>query len=830
MDCRIRTRGIIFLFVLLGAAIAFAQTVHAQAKGWCEEKYVVRASTLNDRITVPAIAADAKWLYIAYRQGNIKVIRSGDQGKTWSDPVVVGPDLRICNTPAIVTIDSKVVVVWSALIDVGGLSAFQLFFSESVDNGQTFSGPRRIARTRDDAFSPRFLVNEDQALLMWLETPLAQTLGNVPSIKRPDFTPDSVEALFATEVKEGRLEDKLTRVRSTFYTSTFSSPTSTFTAPERFDSINAQNLPHIFCIYGPIDGNYYITLNRNTEIVSYQSKDNGQTWTKYFQDRDYFDPRKQMDVHIINQQQYSAWTRYAPGANRPINFQVKKDDLPIQLSPEHSVRSLPRMVNNGSDFHIVWEAGRGEDSWVTYIRTDKIPPAANVVAPTDPALTDRTVTFTWQGNDNISSTNRLQYAFTYGDQAWSMPQSENQTTIKVPPDGDYVFKVRCSDVAGNYQEPPVEFRFNTYKSAPDTRITQAPNPNQVINARSVEVRFTGEDNTDSPTQLEYATQTDDLPWTPFVLGTSFTFTALSNGEHALRVKARDSKSNEDNSPAEVKVNIKVGMELVMETLPPITSNSETISFGWSAKDDKGNPIDLTYYYRLDKAEEKSLTEKTLEVPGLEEGRHEIIIWGRDVSGDETPKESFQWTIDRTPPDTSASFTKEYMGQFPLIDLGASDPALSDGSRTTKPTKYQYQIGDGSWVDFENVGGRWNADRPLSFYSWGYQIKIQAIDFAGNVDPSPALVDLRIHARTNPYIFYSVVGVAVIILLFILKLLIGKLGDGMSRRPIKSTVSSLSMTGGEDIGSSFGSKDKDKSSSRDDSSTFKLNEEDDDLYK
>ncbi len=826
MNCRIAHRIVIFSIFSLGIVFTLAPVVHAQAKGWCEEKYVVRAASLNDRITAPAIEADNNWLYIAYRQGNIKVISSNDQGKTWRNPVDVGPDLRISSSPTIAVIGSKVVVVWSALIDVGGLSAFQLFFSESTDHAKTFTTPKQIAKTRDDAFSPRFLIDGNQAILLWLETPLAQTLGNVPSIRRPDFSPETVESLFATEVKDGRLEDKLTRVRSTFYTSTFSATTSTFSAPSRFDAINAQNIPHIFCIYGPIEGNYYITLNRNTDILSYQSKDSGRSWTKYFQDRDYFDPRRQMDVQIINKEKYSTWIRYAPNVRKPVNFQNKKNDPPIQLSPEHSVRSLPRIAHNGKDFHIIWEAGQGEDSWVTYLRTDKIPPSAKVVSPSNPELTDRTVTFAWQGNDNISSTNRLQYAFTYGDQAWSMPQSEAQTTIKVPPDGEYVFKVRCSDVAGNYQEPPAQFVFNTFKSAPDTRFTQAPDSSQVINSRAVKTSYTGEDNTDSPTQLEYATQTDDLPWTPYVRGTSYTFKNLSNGVHTLRVKARDSKGNEDNSPAEINVTIEVGMELTIDTMPPINSNSETIAFAWSAKDDKGNPVDLTYFYQLNRGEAKTLNEQALELPNLKEKRHEIVVWGRDTSGDETPKETFQWTIDRTPPETTASFANEYLDRYPLIDLDASDPALSDGTRMAVPNKFQYQIGKGAWVDFENVGGKWNVDRPLSFHSWGYKIKIRAIDFAGNIDPSPVAVDLRIFTRTNPYIFYSIVLVVLIVLYLVLKLLLSKYRGSSYRRPsIKPAASTFSSPDSDTPESETESSEQESTSS-----SFSMDDDDDDLYK
>ncbi|NPU98577.1 MAG: hypothetical protein HPY51_15390 [Candidatus Omnitrophica bacterium] len=825
MKCRTIQLGLWLSLWGMALAVGGAVRVMAQQEGWCEEKYIVRASTMNDRVTMPSVAAEGDNVYVAYRQGNIKVIYSRDRGKTWSQPVDLGPELRVTSAPAIAVMGDKVVVVWPAQVEVETLNPFQLFLSESDNAGVSFSPPRQITQSREDTFSPKFLLYNGQAMLLWLETPLAETLGRIPSISRPDFRPESVEDLYNTRVTQGSLEDRMRRVRTTFYVRSYTFSTGSLSAPNKIDLIYAENIPHIFQLYGPLNGALYITVNQNTEIKSYESKDGGQTWIPYFQDRQYFDPRMMLDLKIVDGKRISTWIRRTTG-RVAVNFRQGMELKSVQLAPEHNVRYVPRLAYSDGDCHVVWEAGSGDDSWVTYIRTDKIPPTSTVTAPASPSVTGRQVEFQWQGDDNISSPSRLVYAFTYDGKTWSAPQPETKTVLPAPPDGEYVFMVRAEDVAGNIQEKPAEFAFNTFQSAPETAITQSPSPAQPVNSRSVTIAFKGEDNSDKPEQLEYSAQADDGDWTPFARGTTHTFTNLSNGTHTLRIRMKDSRGNVDSTPAECTVTVKVGLELVLESTPPLSTNADVIQFGWSAKDDKGNPVQLNYFYQLDKEPVQELqTAQTLELNELEEGRHVIQIWGREASGDETQKEAFAWLVDRTPPETRATFNREYNGSFPVIQLEGTDSELPDGSRVTQPRMFEYQIKDGPWVSFEHAGAAFTFDRPLSFYEWGYILKIRAIDAAGNADPTPAEVDLRVFARTNPYLFYTVVVVAAVVLLYLFKLLVGRLLTSRPRR--RSSV--------PEAASAFGIKEetataekKDLFSTTTSTSSFKFDDDDDDL--
>ncbi len=787
---------------------SLANDASAQARGWCEQKSLAHASTVDTRVTMPSVIADGDDVYIVYRQGSIKLVKSADRGKTWSDPIVIDTSMPVTNTPTIAVLKGKIIVVWPALVDVEGFSAFQLFSAQSTDGAVTFSEPKRITHTQESTFSPQFLMNGDNAQLLWLETPLPQTLGSISTIARPDFTPETVSEVINMKINDGSLEDKMSRFRSTIYVRTFNFTSELFSPPSKVDVLRGESLPYIFTIYGPIAGSLHITANQNTEIRSYSSTDGGQKWKKEFQNQSFFDPRKMTDIEVVNGKMNAAWIGRTYGKLIAVNF-VSSNDLNknIPLSPDQYVRYAPRITFSDGDFHIAWEAGEEENSWITYIRTDDVSPTSKITSPDDPEIKQRSATFFWEGNDNISDTNRLVFAYSSDNgKTWSSPQAETRATIDTPSDGDYVFMVRAEDVAGNIQEKPAEFKFNTFKSAPETRITQAPPASMVVNNRSVEVKFTGDDNTDDINNLDYSAQTDDGPWSEFRKGASHIFNSLSNGQHVLKLRMRDSRGNIDPTPAQCMVTVQVGLELILETKPPLTSNAESSVLSWKSTDDKGQPVKLSYFYRLNRGDVNELGDKqTLELKDLKEGQHRIEIWGRDASGDETQKENYQWLIDRTPPETTASFTKEYSGLFPRLSLGLNDSALADGSTTAPPSKLKYQIGDGSWNVLEDASSSWSVPKPLSFYSWGYVVKISAIDVAGNADPSPAEVDLRIHVRTNPYVFYSVVAVFAILILFLLRLLLKSFANRSPRRSLSSTSTTSSINFSEEKSDdSFGS--------------------------
>lgn len=791
----------------------FSLNAVAQAPGWSEQKILQQQTELENRVSLPAIAADGDNVYIAYRQGPIKIIISRDRGKNWQQPITLAPEYVVNSAPAIAVVNNKIVAVWPTQVETGEQIIFQLMYSESGDNGNTWSDPERITNSKENTFSPRFYVEGDRAFLLWMEVPPEQ----ISTGQRSELTPESISSI---NLEGDSLTAARTQTRALFRSSTYTASTGEFTEPARVGEVSSKRLPHIFTIYGRVDGNIYVTANQNQEIKTFRSSD-GQEWSTHLQDRELFDSRKLEDLEIVEGVRTTVWIRRTAYEQVAVNFQTENDNRPLQLAPPQYVRSLPRFTYSDGVFHVAWETGNQEESWITYIRTDEIPPTSTVVLPEGPDVESYEAMFAWMGEDNISSTDRLVYSYTIDDEPWSSLQQETQTTIQTPPDGEYVFKIRAEDVAGNIQDPPTEFPFNTYSAAPKTTFTDVPPSTEVLDQRNVTLSFNKQDNSDSASAITYSAQVDDGEWTEFTTGSQHTFQNLSNGEHVLRIRCKDSRGNIEEGGAETRVTIQVGIEVVWEEEPPRYSSGDSVNFSWSAVDDKGNPVELNYYYTIDGGSEKmNDTDTTLEVSGLDEGRHRISVWGVAASGDQTGKLVHDFLVDRTPPETNANFSKEYSRNFPIINLSAEDPALPDGSETVTPTVYEYRINrTGEWEEFVNTGQTWTLSEPLSFYSWGYVVEVRAIDAAGNVDLNPAVVNLRIYERTNPYIFWPIVVVINLIFIYIIYIILKKYGTS---RPKRSAMSSSSAA-------STMTFDEDDTSSSDDTygSSFMDDDEDDD---
>lgn len=798
------------LLLLAVWCITHTGPVHAQTQGWSEEFRLIQSASFNERVSMPSIAADGDNVYVVYRQGTIRMIRSTDRGKTWSDPVEIAPDLVGNSAPTITLVNDRVLVVWPTLVEVDGLTAYQLVSTESRDGGATWSPAQQITSSRDDTFVPRLIPFGDRAILLWLETPLAETLGSLSLQQRLSLSPDSVDMLQENIMNAGGVEASMRRLQATIYTSIYNPATSSFADGGAVESFSAQRLPTIFLLYGPIDGNYYITFNQNTNIKSYESSD-GQNWQQHFEDREYFDTRQMFDLVARENERVSVWIERSFSA-LPVMLRESEDADSVQLSPPHNVRAVPKLTLSDGDMHVIWEAGQEESSWITYMRTDDIPPTATILSPTTPEITDREVVVQWDGEDNISSDARLSYAWRFGNQDWSPLQSENVASFPAPPNGEYVFQLRTEDWAGNVQNPVSEYTFNTFQSAPATTLLSPPPALTPINSRSVTINFRMEDNNDDQSELLYSARADDSEWTAFAQGNSHTFTNLSNGQHTLSIRSRDTNNNVEEEFASCTVTISVGLDLQLTTVPEEYTNAETLTIAWEASDDQGNAASLeTYYYQLNDSDPVEIDSESVELTGLDQLPYTFTVWGMDSSGDTTPKVETAFVVDRTPPETTARFTETYQAGFPVIALGAEDPPLADGSSTPVPTRYEYQIGEGQWTAFTQAGTNWPVERPLAFYEWGYTILIRAIDDAGNADPNPAVVDLTLFSRSNPYILYPVLLVIAALILVPIYLFFPR--DLFARRSSKSTLSTTSSFDSEDDSSdslySFGDDDEDK---------------------
>ncbi|MFH1741778.1 MAG: hypothetical protein ABIH23_22465 [bacterium] len=784
-------------------AEAIPVSIPGLAKGWSEEKRLVTTQDLQR--FHPAVGALGDDVFVAYREGALKVIVSRDGGKTWAPPVVVSGDLKINSAPSIATTGNEILIVWPSIVEVENIRVFQLHEVHSSNAGATWSKPRRITTdNNDDCRAPRLLPLDGGVTVVWQQTPAERTLGGVDLNQRADWTPDSVQAGIG-KFETGSVERGGLNVRVTIYCSSYSQDDKTFTPSLRIGEVFARQMPNIFQLYGPEDGSVFLTYNKDAEVKTVISVDRGRTWKDHFGGREYFDPQTLINAVSTPDGRRAAWIRLAPYQSIPINFRDTLDRPSTSLTAPYYVRTAPNLAVSDKICHIVWSAGQEDTSWISYMRTDDIRPTTRITSPTSPHITGPVIPFAWKGNDNISDADQLTYSNTIDKQQWSPFDKKSSANVDTPPDGEYTLRVRAMDVAGNIQEPPSELKFDSFGAAPDTEILGielnkttmlkageiAATP-PVLNQRNCLMLYTGKDNTQRADELTYSVQLDDGDWSEFTSDQSREFRPLANGKHTLRVRAKDARDNIDASPAEISLVVKIGLEVrFIEPIPPKYSNAEETSFSWQGVDDTGNEnVDFSYYSRLDGGEPQkhgSTTQTTL--TDLKEGDHTFTIWAVDPAGNQTPEASFDFLIDRTPPDTFARFEYRWSnGGFPIATLEGTDPPVGDKTETKPVRFFQYHLGDGAWEDLPLPGGTdWVVGRQLPFYSWGFRASVRAADPSGNFDPTPAVVNLTLLKRftTTTYaIVGGVVGVIVIVLLWLM------LRGRSRRRPMVSTPSSL----------------------------------------
>jgi len=763
------------------SSLSQTSTIRGLEKGWSEERRLVTSPTIQ--WYYPALAAKGDLVFVAYAEGALKMLISRDGGKNWAEPMVLSGNLPINFSPAIAIVKDEVVVAWPSIVEMNQTRARQMFASRSADGGKTWTPPKQIAQSPNHCLSPRFLSIGSSALLVWQEIPLETTLGSVNLNERTDWSPDSIEAGLG-KMELGDTQQSGLNVHVTVLSCFYNEADNAFTPPRRIKEVFAEKMPSIFQVYGPENGQFFLTLNKDTEIQTSISADQGQTWAEYFGGTQQFDSRMVVDVVSTAGGRRAVWSRRAPYQAVEINFREQLDEQTKILTVPYYLRTTPRLAISEDVYHIAWSAGESENSWISYMRTDSIRPTTQITAPSDPNVNEPQIRFAWTANDNISENAQLTYSHRINQNPWSSFAKEPYVVIETPPDGEYAFCIRAMDVAGNIQEPASEFKFNTFQAAPDTQILNKPDAPPTINTRSHSIEFTGKDNTQKPEELQYAVQLDDGEWSAFFPERTYEFAKLANGEHTLRVRSMDARENIDATPDETKVIVKVGLEVRFVEQPPAYTNQDEIPVSWEGLDDTGAQVAFNFFSKLDDgAPQTHGTEGKTVLKNIEEGKHTITIWAVDPAGNKTPEESAQFTVDRTPPETTAVFEYRWSesGGYPIVTLEGTDPAIGEDGQPKPIRFFQYHLGDERWQDAPLPAGKdWIVTKPLSFYSWGYNASVRAVDPAGNFDPTPAVVNLTILKRYTTLTLGIVGGVGGVVILFLLITLLRRRG---SRRPV-----------------------------------------------
>jgi parallel beta-helix repeat protein len=168
-----------------------------------------------------------------------------------------------------------------------------------------------------------------------------------------------------------------------------------------------------------------------------------------------------------------AW-KYSPSDNA-VYFRGSIDELRVlnrsltqeEILSDYALGSGEHsLVLYGRDSEGIWRTGT--TTFRIGTRNDTTPPEIIIISAPSGAIEFHNATFSWEGWDDLTAKSSLLYSFkleNYSD--WSVWTSETTHTFFNLPDGDYTFRVKARDIAGN-EGHPAEAHFRVYSLPPQS--------------------------------------------------------------------------------------------------------------------------------------------------------------------------------------------------------------------------------------------------------------------------------------------------------------------------------------------------------------------------
>ena len=275
-------------------------------------------------------------------------------------------------------------------------------------------------------------------------------------------------------------------------------------------------------------------------------------------------------------------------------------------------------------------------------------------------------------------------------------------------DGPHTLAVRAVDAAGKPDPTPATDDWTVDTTPPDTFIDSAPAA--LVNTATATFAFSASE------PATFGCSLDGGPFAP--CAASFTTPPLADGPHTLEARATDAAGNVEGSPA--------GQSWTVDTTPPVTTltqeppaltNATTATLELSANEP------ATFDCRLDGAPFAGCS-SPVRLDALAEGAHTFDVRATDLAANVEPTPArATWTIDSTPPETT-------LVSAPSGTTTASSATVTF-TRDDPGAHFECRVDGGDWKPCAS---------PLSLGGLapgGHDVKVRAVDGAGNADPTPA---------------------------------------------------------------------------------------------
>jgi DNA-directed RNA polymerase specialized sigma24 family protein len=302
------------------------------------------------------------------------------------------------------------------------------------------------------------------------------------------------------------------------------------------------------------------------------------------------------------------------------SFECKLDDAKYEACA--SPKTYSNLSDGGHRFRVraLDQAGNPDPSAVSFKWTvDTVPPETAIDSGPNGVSHRDTATFA------LSSEAGATFECKLDNHAWSTCEALSGLS-----DGKHVLKARAKDRAGNVDPTPAHWSWRV-DLPPETTITDGPKG--PTSSTSATFRFSSDDSAAS-----FACRMDDGAWAACSSGR--TYSALSQGEHTFRVRAKDASGTVDPSPA--KRTWKVDTTAPNTTItsgPKSSTGSSSASFTFSSSESG-----VSFQCRLDGGS-WSACSSPKSYGGLKKGSHVFRARAVDEAGnvDGTP-DAWSWTV------------------------------------------------------------------------------------------------------------------------------------------------------------------------------------------
>jgi hypothetical protein len=240
-------------------------------------------------------------------------------------------------------------------------------------------------------------------------------------------------------------------------------------------------------------------------------------------------------------------------------------------------------------------------------------------------------TFVWDGEDDVTPNDELQYRWKLDEGAWSDWETNlKYANLENMTEEEHRLYVECRDMDGQVSETTCEFSIEL-PAEPQPPTVNFTNCNQYIRTTSYTFNLAISDDRTNLAHIKVRYQYDGGGWVNLPDGTtSIHLTGfVSGGPHQLLVEVEDLDGMIGQALCEFDVNF--APDVTIDNCPSQDVNTSSYNFTWTGTDPELDPLE--YQTRTDGGAWSTWGPGTsLNVTGLGSGNHSIYVRARDITG------------------------------------------------------------------------------------------------------------------------------------------------------------------------------------------------------